>query len=85
MPDLSLLAVLVLVMVGVVAYARLRGTLPAPPQCPDCGLAMVHETDLPDPAGPGGQRVLDRGSRFGDTRVGLFRCPRCGREARVQH
>ena len=79
MPDVSFLAVLLLVVLAfVIARWRQR---PRRLRCRACKLDMVHDGDLPDVF----EFIPDvtRGLTPPPTRTAMFHCPGCGRRAGV--
>jgi hypothetical protein len=77
MPDLSFLAILLLVVFGAILVRRPKR--PRRPRCRACRIEMIHDADLPDVF----EFIPDvtRGLAPPPTRTAMFHCPGCGRHA----
>jgi hypothetical protein len=86
MGDWSLLVALVLGMLGVLAYTKLRARPAAPPRCTACDIEMEYDSQMLDPMFTNSRYAAGMGFRAegAEPSVRLYHCPRCGRRQQVR-
>ena len=83
MPDLSLVWALLLGVVVSLTFWKLRRRRPSEPRCAECNLDMEHETTAIDTEGLGRRLLIWPTPSLPP--MAIYRCPRCGRRARIRY